>query len=99
MSAKGHHFEVVLPEKRVAIEGELVRLVQVLQNLLDNAAKYTPERGRVELVAALSGAGGRDRSARQRRRNPGRVCCPKCSISSGKASKVPIVRRAGSGLV
>ena len=55
MSAKGHRFEVMLPEKRVTIEGDLVRLVQVLQNLLDNAAKYTPERGRVELVAGLSG--------------------------------------------
>ena len=55
MSAKGHRFEVMLPEKRVTIEGDVVRLVQVLQNLLDNAAKYTPERGRVELVAGLSG--------------------------------------------
>ena len=55
MSAKGHRFEIMLPEKRVTIEGDLVRLVQVLQNLLDNAAKYTPERGRVELVAGLSG--------------------------------------------
>ncbi len=55
MSAKGHRFEVMIPEKRVTIEGDLVRLVQVLQNLLDNAAKYTPERGRVELVAGLLG--------------------------------------------
>ena len=39
----------------MTIDGDLVRLVQVLQNLLDNAAKYTPERGRVELVAGLSG--------------------------------------------
>jgi len=55
MSAKGHRFDVMLPEKRVTIDGDLVRLVQVLQNLLDNAAKYTPERGRIELVAGLSG--------------------------------------------
>ncbi len=55
MSAKGHRFDVMLPERRVTIDGDLVRLVQVLQNLLDNAAKYTPERGRIELVAGLSG--------------------------------------------
>ena len=55
MSAKGHRFEVMIPETPVTIDGDLVRLVQVLQNLLDNAAKYTPERGRVELVAGLSG--------------------------------------------
>lgn len=55
MLAKGHRFEVMIPEKPVTIEGDLVRLVQVLQNLLDNAAKYTPEHGRVELVAGLSG--------------------------------------------
>ena len=55
MSAKGHRFEVMIPEKRVTIEGDLVRLVQVLQNLLDNAAKFTPEHGRVELVASLLG--------------------------------------------
>ena len=55
MLAKGHRFDVMLPEKRVTIDGDLVRLVQVLQNLLDNAAKYTPERGRIELVAGLSG--------------------------------------------
>jgi len=55
MSAKHHRFDVMLPERRVTIDGDLVRLVQVLQNLLDNAAKYTPERGRIELVAGLSG--------------------------------------------
>ena len=40
MLAKGHRFDVMLPEKRVTIDGDLVRLVQVLQNLLDNAAIF-----------------------------------------------------------
>ena len=55
MSDRRHHFEAKIPENRVMIDGDLVRLVQVLQNLLDNAAKYTPEGGRVELIARLSG--------------------------------------------
>ena len=31
------------------------RLTQVLTNLLNNAAKYTPRQGRIELAAELSG--------------------------------------------
>ncbi len=42
----------------VWVEGDRARLKQVVVNLLDNAIKYTPEKGRVELrVAALDGHG------------------------------------------
>jgi len=56
MDAKLHHFEVRLPPERVVLEGDLVRLVQILQNLLNNAAKYTPDRGCIELLAQLHDA-------------------------------------------
>ena len=39
------------------MQGDPVRLAQVLRNLLDNASKYTPDNGRIELsveVAASS---------------------------------------------
>ncbi len=54
LSAKRHRFEVKMPQGPVMLEGDPVRLVQVLQNLLHNAAKYTPEGGHVQLVANLS---------------------------------------------
>jgi signal transduction histidine kinase len=60
-------YELVAEEKQLsltmdvpedlAIEADRVRLQQVLANLLDNALKYTPPGGRVELRAAPDGAG------------------------------------------
>ncbi len=53
MSAKGHRFDVHMPAAPVVLEGDLVRLVQILQNLLNNAAKYTPDCGCIELLGRL----------------------------------------------
>jgi CheY-like chemotaxis protein/two-component sensor histidine kinase len=39
----------------LSIDGDIDRIVQVLSNLLTNAAKYTPPGGRVRLVASASG--------------------------------------------
>jgi CheY-like chemotaxis protein len=38
-----------MPSEPVRIDGDLARLAQVLANLLSNAAKYTPEEGRISL--------------------------------------------------
>jgi signal transduction histidine kinase/ActR/RegA family two-component response regulator len=49
--------EVDLPAAPVYVEGDAVRLAQVVSNLLTNAAKYTPDAGRVALrVGADNGA-------------------------------------------
>jgi PAS domain S-box-containing protein len=45
-----HHLELHLTPEATLVEGDRKRLVQVLANLLNNAAKYTHEGGRVQLL-------------------------------------------------
>jgi PAS domain S-box-containing protein len=51
-----HRLHVDLPAERLQINGDAARLVQMLTNLLNNAAKYTPEGGRIELAVTRRGA-------------------------------------------
>ncbi|MGL4553266.1 MAG: sensor histidine kinase, partial [Gemmataceae bacterium] len=53
----GVRCEVSVPADLPEISGDPVRLAQVFTNLLNNAAKYTPEGGRVEVRATREGAG------------------------------------------
>jgi signal transduction histidine kinase/ActR/RegA family two-component response regulator len=47
----GHHLSVRIPTEPIWVEGDPGRLVQLLSNLLDNAAKYTPDGGEISVVA------------------------------------------------
>jgi signal transduction histidine kinase/CheY-like chemotaxis protein len=53
---KEHDLQVTLPPQAVYLFADPVRLTQVLANLLNNAAKYTDNRGRIWLTAE-TGAG------------------------------------------
>src|SRR5687767_3024353 len=51
IDAQGHELAVQMPAQPLYVEGDMVRLAQVVSNLLNNAAKFTPPNGRIELGA------------------------------------------------
>ncbi|MEJ5990162.1 ATP-binding protein [Ramlibacter sp. PS3R-8] len=53
IEAGRHHLAVQLPAPgTLMVQADVTRLCQVVANLLNNAAKYTPEGGRIEVSAA-----------------------------------------------
>ncbi len=53
--AKDQFLEVSVPDEPIYLRADPVRLVQVLGNLLNNASKYTPEGGQVQLDVSCQG--------------------------------------------
>jgi len=54
--ARHHHLGLQLPPEAPLVLGDRKRLIQVIVNLLNNAAKYTPEGGRLALQTEVRGA-------------------------------------------
>ncbi|HEV2609817.1 MAG TPA: hybrid sensor histidine kinase/response regulator [Noviherbaspirillum sp.] len=54
LEMKGHNLVTDLPSAKVHVQGDHKRLVQVLANLLNNAAKYTPDAGCLRLQVSAS---------------------------------------------
>jgi CheY-like chemotaxis protein len=55
LEARRHEWAVSAPASPVRLLADPTRLEQVLTNLLNNAARYTPEGGRIRLTAATEG--------------------------------------------
>jgi PAS domain S-box-containing protein len=50
-----HQIELIVPDEALIVEGDELRLEQVLQNLLQNAVKYSPQGGVVQLQVEQQG--------------------------------------------
>ncbi len=55
MDARRHQLSLDMSDGALWVQGDATRLAQVLQNLLTNAAKYTPEGGLIELKVWQAG--------------------------------------------
>jgi signal transduction histidine kinase len=56
IDSRRHTVRVALPSTSLAFNGDFARTVQIVANLVHNAAKYTPEGGNLAISAAAEGA-------------------------------------------
>jgi len=55
IDAGKHKLSIDVPTEDIWLDADMTRLAQAVSNLLNNAAKYTPEGGEIKLAVALDG--------------------------------------------
>jgi signal transduction histidine kinase len=55
LEERAHELEVAVCPEPLCMDGDRVRLTQVINNLLTNAARYTPPHGRIRLECSRAG--------------------------------------------
>jgi signal transduction histidine kinase len=50
IESRGHVLDVRVPSRGLMLDGDMIRLTQVVGNLLSNAAKYTPDGGSIVVL-------------------------------------------------
>lgn len=55
IEAARHQLQLLLPDEELFVDADATRMVQVVGNLLGNAAKYTPDGGQLRLAAWRAG--------------------------------------------
>lgn len=55
IDARRHTLELLLSREPLLVDGDLVRLSQIVLNLLNNAVKYTPDGGKIQIALEHEG--------------------------------------------
>jgi signal transduction histidine kinase len=55
IDAHRHELTLHLPDRVITVDGDRTRLVQIVANVMHNAAKFTPQGGRIDVRVTLEG--------------------------------------------